>query len=108
MGTGQENRDHAKMPTAMADGLIDRRMHVLVLPGAKATRTYKYGADIPFGQGIFDVWLPGIARNQVTFVQQSLDAFFRESESQLFNGRFIGAAMGKKDVERHLGAHFFR
>jgi hypothetical protein len=37
----------------------------------------------------------------VPFVQPSLDAFLGESASQLLNGRFIGTAMRKKDVERH-------
>ncbi|HME09634.1 MAG TPA: hypothetical protein VKG25_21425 [Bryobacteraceae bacterium] len=103
LGAGQENGNHAKTPAAIADALIDGRTHLLVLPGAEAAGTYKDGASFRFRQGLFDVWLPGIARNQMPFVQPSLDAFLRESASQLLNGRFIGTAMRKKDVERHWG-----
>jgi hypothetical protein len=101
---GCGNRNHAKTLAAIADALIDGRPHLLVLPGAKAAGTHKDGASFRFGQSLFDVWLPGIARNQVPFVQPSLDTFLREPASQLLNGRFIGTAMRKKDVERHLGA----
>ena len=55
-----------------------------------------------FSQGLFDVWLPGIPWNKVPFVQPSLDVFLCEPASQLLNGRFIGTAMGRKDVERHF------
>jgi hypothetical protein len=43
-GTEQENGNHAKTPSAIADALIDGGTHFLVLPGAKATRTLKDGA----------------------------------------------------------------
>ena len=79
--TRQENGNHAKTPAAIADALIDRRTHLLVLPGAKAAGTHKDGASFRFGQGLFNGWLPGIARNQVPFVQPSLDAFLCESAS---------------------------
>ena len=101
LGAGQENGNHAETPAAIADTLIDRRTHLLVLPGAKATGTHKNGASFRFGQGLFDVWLPGIAWNQVPFVQPSLDTFLRKSASQLLHSRFIGTAMGKKDMIGH-------
>ncbi len=103
-GAGQENGNHAKTPAAIADTLIDGRTNLFILPGAKTAGTHKNGASFRFGQGRFDGWLPGIARNQVPFVQPSLDAFLRESASQLFNGRFICSAMTKKDVECHFAA----
>jgi hypothetical protein len=71
LGTGQENGNHAKTPGAIVDAPIDGRTHLLVLPGAKATGTHKDGASFRFGQGLFDGWLPGIARNQVPFIQPS-------------------------------------
>src|SRR4029077_6485295 len=63
-GAGQENGNHAKTLAAIADALIDGCTHLLVLPGAKAAGTHKDGADFRFRQGLFDVWLPGIAWNQ--------------------------------------------
>jgi hypothetical protein len=91
------------MPAAIADALIDGCTHLLVLPGAKAAGTHKDGATFRFGRGLLDVWLSAIAWNQVPFVQPSLDTFLRKPTSPLLNGRFIGTAMRKKDVEMHLG-----
>src|ERR1700730_16153170 len=105
--TRQENRNHAKTLAAITDAPIDRRTHLLILPGTKTAGTDENGASFRFGQGLFEGCLPGIAWNQVPFVQKSLDAFVREPASQIFNGRFIGTTMRKKDVERHL-AHLFR
>jgi hypothetical protein len=34
LGAGQENGNHTKTPSVIADALIDDRTHFLVLPGA--------------------------------------------------------------------------
>jgi hypothetical protein len=102
--TWQENGNHAETPAAIADALINGRTHFFVLPWAKAAETHKDGASFRFGQGLFNGWLPGIARNQIPFVKPSLDAFPRKPASQLLHSGLIGTAMRKKDVERHLGA----
>src|SRR5262249_40968924 len=102
LSSWQQDGNHAETPAAIADAPIDGRTHFLVLPGAKAAGTHKDGASLRVGQGLFKGWLPGIARNQIPFIQPSLDSFLREPASQLFNGRFIRTAMRKKDLERHL------
>src|SRR5580700_819832 len=79
LGARQKNGNHAKTSAAIADTLIDRRTHFLVLPGAKAAGTHKDGASFRFDQSLFNGWLPGIARNHMPFVQPCLDAFLRES-----------------------------
>jgi len=76
--TRQQNGNHAETPPAIADTLIDRRTHFLVLPGAKAARTYKDDTSPRFGQGLFKGWLPWIAWNQMPFVQPRLDPLFGE------------------------------
>jgi hypothetical protein len=82
LSTGQENGNYTETLAAIADTLIDRRPHLLVLPGAKTAGTNKDGASFRFRQGVFNRWLPGIAWNQVPFVQPSLDAFLREPTPQ--------------------------
>jgi hypothetical protein len=46
-----------------------------------------------FGQGLFNRWLPWIARNKVPFVQPSLYPLFREAARDLLYGRFISTAV---------------
>jgi hypothetical protein len=79
--TGQKNGNYAKALAAIADTLIDRRTHLLVLPWSEAAGTHKDGASFRFGQGLFNGCLPGIARNQIPFVKPSLNAFLCESAS---------------------------
>jgi hypothetical protein len=97
--TWQENGDHAEKPLTTTDPPINSRTHFFVLPGAKPAGTHKDGASFRFGQRLLNSRLPRIARNEIPFVKPSLNTLLCQSASYFFNNRFIGAAMGKKDMK---------
>src|SRR5262249_32071255 len=78
---GQENGNHAKTPTAIADAPFNRGAHLLVLPGTKAAGTHKDGTNFRFFECLFNGWLPGIAGNKMPLVQPSLYPLLREAAS---------------------------
>jgi hypothetical protein len=59
-------------------------------------RDHKDGASFRLRHGLFEGCLQRIPWNQVSFVQ------LREPASQLFNARFIGTTIRKKDVSKGI------
>jgi len=67
--TWQEDGNHAETPAAIEYAPIDSRTHFFVLPGAESAATDENRAGFGFRKGLFNRWLPRIARNQMPFVQ---------------------------------------
>src|SRR6185295_11047117 len=93
--TGQENRDHPVR--AMADLLVQRRPHLLVLPRAERLAE-KDGAVAALVEGLLQRLLPGIAGDQVPFVEKRLEPRLLELAGEVLHGRLVGAGVAEEDV----------
>jgi hypothetical protein len=95
-GSGQQHRHHAE--PALTDTAVDGGAHLRVLPGSDAAGADEHGATAALVQCLFDLLLPGIAGDQIPFVQPGLDALRAQAMGQRLDGGFVGGIVREEDV----------
>jgi hypothetical protein len=99
----QQDRDDPVSPPASADAVLDRRPQLLVLPGAEAPRPDEDCARGALDERLLDRLLPGVARDQVPFVEEGLDPVPHQPPGELLDGGLVRAAMREEDLIANIG-----
>ena len=76
------------------NALLQRRAHLLVLPGTDTRRAEKYGHGLASVQRFLEALLPGLTRDQVPFVQPGLNPHIDHLAGQQLHRRFVSTVVG--------------
>jgi hypothetical protein len=95
----QQHRDHG---LALAHGLPQQRLHLLVIPGPQPILAYQDRAAPGLPDPLLQERRPVAPGNQLVLIEPDADAELRQAPRERTYRRFVVAVVREEDVEIHL------
>jgi hypothetical protein len=82
----------------LPDALVDCGARFLVLPGSEPARTDEDGASPARFESLLELFLPGIAGDEMPLVEEDLEPVVAQTPRERLDRRLVGAGVAEEDI----------